>query len=68
MSQPVWLEKYLTMKPEVTKIFDDLESYHDWCRFELCEFNAAHLYDKTNPIYKMYLDSQRLRKSFRSKN
>ena len=26
MSQPKWLDKYLVMKPEVNKIFDDLDA------------------------------------------
>jgi hypothetical protein len=44
MAQPKWLAKYLTMKPEVTKIFDDLEAWHDHCRFEMINFNPADLY------------------------
>ena len=44
MAQPAWLKKYLTMKPEVNKIFDDLEEWHNHCRFEMIEFNPAHLY------------------------
>lgn len=32
------------MKPEVVKIFDELEEYHDYCRFQMCEFNPAHLF------------------------
>ena len=57
-----WLNKYLTMKPEVSKIFDDLEAYQNFCRFELCDFNEAHLYDRNNPNYKAFLDSQRPRR------
>ena len=57
-----WLRKYLTMKPEVSKVFDDLEAYHDYCRIELCEFNPAHLYDRSNVNYKAFLDSQRPRR------
>lgn len=60
-----WLKKYLTMKNEVNKIFDDLEAFHDFCRFELCEFNPAHLYDKSNANYRAFLDSQRPRREFR---
>ena len=44
MSNPKWLEKYLKMKPEVEKIFADLEAYHDWCRFNLEDFNPSNLY------------------------
>jgi hypothetical protein len=48
-----------TMKPQVEKVFDDLDLYLDFCRFELREFNPAHLYDKSNENYRAYLNSQR---------
>jgi hypothetical protein len=47
------------MKPQVEKVFDDLDLYLDFCRFELREFNPAHLYDKSNFNYRAYLNSQR---------
>jgi hypothetical protein len=53
MAQPKWLDKYLTMKPEVSKIFDDLEAWHDHCRFEMIDFNPADLYKS-----KAYRDFQ----------
>lgn len=54
MAQPKWLNKYLAMKPEVKKIFDDLEVWHDYCRIELIDFNPADLYKS-----KTYKDWQR---------
>jgi hypothetical protein len=54
MAQPKWLNKYLTMKPEVTKIFNDLDTWHDHCRIELIDFNPADLYKS-----KSYKDWQR---------
>jgi hypothetical protein len=49
MAQPAWLNKYLTMKPEVNKIFNDLDNYLDWCRFNLEPFDPANLYkENTN--------------------
>ena len=59
MANPAWLNKYLTMKQEVTKVFDDLDNYLDFCRFELRDFNPAHLYDKGNENYRAFLNSQR---------
>jgi hypothetical protein len=50
------------MKPQVEKIFDDLDNYLDFCRFELREFNPAHLYDKGNENYRAFLNSQRPQK------
>lgn len=41
---PSFIQKTLRMKPEVTKIFDDLEAWHDQCRFNLIPFNPADLY------------------------
>ena len=32
------------MKPEITKIFDDLDAWLTHCREELIEFNPADLY------------------------
>jgi hypothetical protein len=59
MANPAWLNKYLTMKPDVIKVFDDLDNYLDFCRFELRDFNPAHLYDKSNENYRAFLNSQR---------
>ena len=54
MAQPKWLAKYLTMKPEVKKLFEDLEAWHDHCRLDLIDFNEADLYRSKN-----YKDWQR---------
>ena len=39
-----WVEKYLTMKKEVTKIFEDLEQYKDYCRYNMLKFDEKDLY------------------------
>jgi len=44
MALPNSVTRTLVMKPEVTKIFDDLEAWLDHCRLELIDFNPAHLY------------------------
>lgn len=36
--------KYLRMKPEVTKIFDDLDIWHNVCRENLIRYDPADLY------------------------
>ena len=41
------------------KVFDDLDKYLDFCRFELREFNPAHLYNKANENWRAYLASKR---------
>lgn len=59
-----WLNKYLVMKPEVSKIFEDLEAYHDWCRWELAPFNEADLYKKNSPVYSAYYYSKKPRRQY----
>ena len=44
MAQPKYIEKYLRMKPEVAKIFEDLESYKDYCRLNMLKFGERDLY------------------------
>jgi hypothetical protein len=54
-----WLKKYLVMKPEVSKIFDDLDSYLEWCKWEMQPFNQEDLYRKNSPVYSTYLASKK---------
>lgn len=44
MAQPAYIQKTLKMKPEVTKLFEDLEAWHDYCRFNLLPFVPSDLY------------------------
>jgi hypothetical protein len=39
-----YIQKTLRMKPEVKKIFDDLDRWLDHCRFNLLPYNPADLY------------------------
>jgi len=41
------------------RVFTDLEAYLDFCRFELREFNPAHLYDKSNSNFRAFQASKR---------
>jgi hypothetical protein len=41
---PNYIQKTLKFKPEVIKIFDDLEEWLNYCRFNLLSFNPADLY------------------------
>jgi hypothetical protein len=38
------VQKTLRMKPEVTRIFDDLDNWLDYCRFNMIAFNPSDLY------------------------
>jgi hypothetical protein len=44
MSLPGYVTKTLRMKPEVEKIFDDLDAWLDYCRFNMLPFNPADMY------------------------
>ena len=59
---------YFATRPDVVRLFDDLEAYHDFCRFELREFNPAELYKKDAPNYGAYLASRRPRRPYQGKN
>jgi hypothetical protein len=54
MSVPGYIQKTLFMKPEVKKIFSDLEEWLDHCRLNLLNYNPADLYRS-----KEYKDFQR---------
>ena len=45
---------YLQNRPDVSKIFDDLEVFHDFCRFELMPFNPADLYNRSSWVWRAY--------------
>jgi hypothetical protein len=44
MAQPKYIEKSLRMTTEITRIFDDLDEYRDYCRFNMLKFNEKDLY------------------------
>ena len=39
-----YIKKHFKMKPEVSKIFDDLEAYKDYCRNYMLKFDEKDLY------------------------
>lgn len=49
MSQPNWVKKYLRMKPEVNKIFEELEEYQAFCVRQGYVFDEADLYVERSP-------------------
>ena len=40
--------------PTVNKIFDDLDAYRDWCRFEGKVFDEKALYNKKDANWRAY--------------
>ena len=56
MAQPSYIQKTLKMKPEVTKVFDDLDRWLDYCRFNLIKFDQKDLY--RSPDYRKFQQEQ----------
>ena len=44
----------MTNYPDVKQIFDDLDAYRDWCRFEGKPFNEADLYNSKSNLWSQY--------------
>ena len=40
--------------PEIDKIFDDLDNYRDFCRFNAKVFNEADLYKMSSENWRSY--------------
>ena len=53
---------YFEDRPDIVKIFDDLEKFKDFCRFELCDFNEANLYNRDSQVWNNYYHSTRPRR------
>lgn len=47
------LQKYLTMKPEVKNIFDDLDEYLAFCKKQGYVYDESHLYNEKTPWGEM---------------
>jgi len=54
---------YFQDRPDVVKIFDDLEAFRDFCRMELLEFNEAHLYNRQSDVWNKYYHSTKPRRN-----
>ena len=59
---------YFESHPEIVKIFEDLEKFHDFCRFEMIKFNEADLYNKKSPEWNKFVESTNPRKYNKKRN
>ena len=55
---------YFENRPDVVRIFDDLDAYLHFCRIELRDFNPADLYRRESANYSAYLASKRPRRPY----
>lgn len=65
-SQPKWLPKYLRMSAEVTKIYNDLDAWLNYCRFRMIKYDEADLY--RSPEYKEWQERRKKRQQWQQRN
>jgi uncharacterized protein YaaW (UPF0174 family) len=61
MAQPKYIERHLHMKSEVIKIFEDLEGYLNYCRYNMLKYDERDLYRSEQ--YKRFDRDRQLAKS-----
>lgn len=66
MTQPVWLNKYLRMSPEVTKIYNDLDAWLNYCRFRMIKYDEADLYKSVE--YRDWQERRKKRQQWQQRN
>jgi hypothetical protein len=55
---------YFATRPDVVRVFDDLDNYLNYCRVNLRPFNPADLYRKDSAEFQAYLNSRRPRRPY----
>ena len=50
---------YFQSRPDIVKLFEDLEAYLDFCRIEARKFDPADLYNRHSKSYGAFLASKR---------
>lgn len=53
---------YFESRPDIVKVFEDLEKLHDFCRFELLPFNPSDLYNRESAVWNQFYQYNRPRK------
>ena len=56
-------DKYFNKRPEVDKIFEDLEEFLDWCRIEGATFDEANLYNRESWQWRNFEKSRRAKRA-----
>jgi hypothetical protein len=65
VANPKWLGKYLTIKPEVRQIFNDLDAWLNYCRFNMIKYDEADLYK--SPAYKEWMEKRKRRQQWQAR-
>ena len=59
---------YFSDRPDIVKIFDDLEAFHNFCRFEMAPFDESHLYNRESWAWRNFEKSLRPKKQWDNNN
>jgi hypothetical protein len=55
---------YFSTRPDIVRVFDDLDNYLNYCRGNLRPFNPADLYRKDSAEFQAYLNSRRPKRPY----
>ena len=55
---------YFANRPDVVKIFDDLDAFLNYCRLELAPYNPADLYNRESWVWRNFEKSRRPKKAW----
>jgi hypothetical protein len=53
---------YFESRPDIVKIFEDLEGFLDWCKMEGAPFNEADLYNRESWQWRNFDKTRRPKK------
>ena len=53
---------YFENRPDIVKIFDDLEAFHNYCRLEMFPFDESFLYNRDSWAWRHFDKSRRPKK------
>jgi hypothetical protein len=59
---------YFESRPDIVKIFEDLEAYHDFCRLEARRFDPADLYNRHSKSYTAFITSMNIKTPYYSRS
>ena len=59
---------YFESNPKIVKIFEDLERFKNFCRFEFLPWNERNLYNNNSPEWRAFRNRNNVRKHRPYKN
>lgn len=50
---------YFETRPDIVRLFDDLDKFRNFCRFEMLPFNEADMYNRANYAWNQFYYANR---------